>query len=62
MDLDINCWHDSPVGLCALSDNLRSNGVRSFVETSVDLATVRPDHRLVACDFSLGHGEGGNWA
>ena len=46
----------------ALSDNLRSNGVRSFVETSVDLATVRPDHRLVACDFSLGHGEGGNWA
>ena len=34
---------------------------RAFVETSVDLATVRPDHRLVACDFTLGHGEGGKW-
>ena len=43
----------------ALSDNFRSNGVGAFVETSVDLATVRPDHRLVACDFTLGHGASG---
>ena len=45
----------------ALSDNFRNNDVRAFVETSVDLATVRPDHRLVACDITLGHGEGGKW-
>ena len=32
----------------ALSDNFRNNDVRAFVETSVDLATMRPDHRLVA--------------
>ena len=38
----------------ALSDNLRSNGVRAFVDDSVDLATMRPDHRLVACEFTLG--------
>ena len=35
--------------------------VVAFVETSVDLATVRPDHRLVACDFTLGHVQGGKW-
>ena len=31
----------------ALSDNFRNNDVRAFVETSVDLSTMRPDHRLV---------------
>ena len=45
----------------ALNDNFRSNGVRAFVESSVDLATVRPDHRAAACEFSLGHGGGGKW-
>ena len=44
----------------ALSDNFRNNDVRAFVETSIDLATMRPDHRLVACDITLGQEEGAN--
>ena len=42
----------------ALSDNFRNHDVRAFVETSVDLATMRPDHRLVACDIAFGQEEG----
>ena len=44
----------------ARSDNLRSNGVRAFVDDSVDLATMRPDHRLVACEFTLGGAKAAN--
>ena len=40
----------------ALSDSLRSNGVRALVDDSVDLATMRPDHRLVALRVHLGSG------
>ena len=45
----------------AVSDNFRNNDVSAFVETSVDLATMRPDHRLVDCDIALGQEEGCEW-
>ena len=45
----------------ALSENFHNNDVKAYVETSVDLATVRPDHRLVVCDFTVSQGQGGKW-
>ena len=45
----------------ALSEKFRNNDVKAYVETSVDLATVRPDHRLVVCDFTVSQGQGGKW-
>ena len=44
-----------------MSDKFRNKDVRAFVETSVDLATMRPDHLLVACDFIVCQGQGGKW-
>ena len=45
----------------ALSEKFRNNDVKAYVETSVDLATVRPDHRLVVCDFTVSQGQSGKW-
>ena len=45
----------------ALSEKNRNNDVKAYVETSVDLATVRPDHRLVVCDFTVSQGQSGKW-
>ena len=45
----------------ALSEKFRNSDVKAYVETSVDLATVRPDHRLVVSEFTVSQGQGGNW-
>ena len=45
----------------ALSEKFRSNDVKAYVETSADLATVRPDHRLAVCDLTVSQGQSGMW-